>query len=725
MQSGGQTRTTKVNEAKIRERAENEFLLPKAKVDEIAPKVVHQIQVACDLYYGDPANPIDAAVGANSGSYQPAKQDACEDMLGGDLRVAADYKSIWSGQDLHELTDAVAGGDFFLQTPPTLGKGANINDLWHYFDLIRGAASPSDATPAEAPAGKSPLELKLKKLQMHTPAPWDKAASEGATEEMKKGTFILDAEGAYSLVNRPSYAVGVVGTLEHKAAAGFDPDSVISATKRGLSGRKLETEGGVGLSLTLPINGSNDMEVPPMDLVSASSLAKELTEKAKARWGDKAAQIYLDVVRAIFENADEDQFSGDWNGLTTKAAQRFESLLSDSNLPKKENAKAFVPFFALQPSALIDLIALWSGKSVSEIKTELNSKGVDLAKFEASKNLALDYAGIDERIKLFGDLLEKAGTLGLTKKFELSKDYDDHAAVSTIKLPTNPAKLKTALGLDGYAKALEEKEKEIAKALGTTPAELKKAAEDAKEEYPFVLVPGKNDQDNPWRVDARVNSFRNKKLGEKIATISAEVAAKLKSDWTLNPYPVLEPSILFSLYKSDEGILRGATLILAGEYDGPAFTAKPEDAAHVFVGVAILQLKLEQWTKWNADFRWIGIGLKPKDGDFTPVKNIFAGKLRADLSRGFYSEGSVTRIFQGDTTQQTSPNGLNDGTSGGGNGEFTTEVGRNETIYSLELGYKISPITLGAVYTHMISSDVLTGEGTSRDFIGAAFTAKF
>lgn len=673
------------------------------------------------------------------------KREICESgFLDGVLRDADELEKYFKDNGIPEVAQRLADGDRFIRTPYKNRDSNSPRAWWHDYlwrvadtypklkeKLEAAGKTPSDeAKPAGAPAkeaDKKPVGIAIKG-EGSIPAPGDDA---GTTDT--SGTLTGSIEYSRSVFPGSSHDVNASVSLSHRDAAGSSAESINDALIAGLKGRSRAEEWSFNLSWTLPLNDSNDMKVPPMDLVSASPLAQKLTEKAKARWGDKAAQIYLDAVRATFEVTDEDGFSALWSAMTQGGAGFFESLLSDSNLPTKTEAQKLAAFFGLQPSGLIDFLALLSGKSVEEIRAALKSKGVDLEKFEASKNLASDTAGTAEREELFTDLLKKAGTLGLTKQFKLADKFDDYPSVSTIKLPADPVKFKEALGLDGYAKALKAKEEEIAKALGMTQAELKKAAEDAKVEYPFELTTS-NDHDNPWRVDASIKKFRDKKLGDKVATMNLALVAGLGNDFAaLDASLALSMELsylLFEAMKNSEDFFQKVSLTLQGGITSLPLLNPPKDGKYAFESTATLMLGVRLLgIPWDVTGSWTGVGAMPKNGgDFAAQSNKLAVGVKANkIWKDLYATAGYTEVIPSNIEQQTAPGGLNDSTSGqGSGGPLSVLLGRDQRDVKFGVGYQVTDtLSVGVNLLHTTSCDASSGNCISRLFSGANFTGMF
>ena len=85
-----------------------------------------------------------------------------------------------------------------------------------------------------------------------------------------------------------------------------------------------------------------------------------------------------------------------------------------------------------------------------------------------------------------------------------------------------------------------------------------------------------------------------------------------------------------------------------------------------------------------------------------------------------YAKVGYESSISANKEQQTAPNGLNDGTSGQGNGNpFSVLVGRNIGTFQLGVGYQVTEdFSLDAVYLHKNSCDALTGDCVKRSFVG-------
>lgn len=280
------------------------------------------------------------------------------------------------------------------------------------------------------------------------------------------------------------------------------------------------------VKVTLPLGGKIAISLPDINLIQQNASAaklestlrkrwgwdKESDKEKAAKWGVRAANIYLESVlrpTMAYAGSTEPEFNVAWNVAVTQGTAFYDKFLNSSELPQPDQANLVAEIFKHDPMGLVDAIALWAGKKPEEVKKALEGSG-DLNAFQANK--------AEQRTENFSKVLAAAKGLGLSRAYEVPSESQKTIDPSVVSVP---------LYLDrteGYAYAMENHMSQIAKAAGLTEEELNNFIKEYKTD-PFSLRLD-NDPGNVWAAQRKWNDFA-KALLEKL------VPEKDKTEWFL------------------------------------------------------------------------------------------------------------------------------------------------------------------------------------------------
>ncbi|MDP2600644.1 MAG: hypothetical protein Q8P84_07950 [Deltaproteobacteria bacterium] len=286
------------------------------------------------------------------------------------------------------------------------------------------------------------------------------------------------------------------------------------------------TDMGAYLSWQTPIDGGNlEVAVPKINLLKMNDKSAEVVSKIQTRLDDSkamedgkqgsAAEIFLNSVLAhnFARSSNYGNFKTIWNTVVNEYYPAFEDWMASPSVPASDKASLFSRMFADDPPAVIQTLALWSGKTHKETVEALTVKDPSLFTMDGEGKIKTDEAW-------FTKLLTAAASLNWSRVYKLPEGYQAS--------PT-PAQIVLQYDLElreGYEIKLKDKEAIFVEKLFNAKSndtekfkqaveQLKRDCEQAQIAYPFdVSTPDKN-PGNPWAVQKRLNDFVTKIVNGK------------------------------------------------------------------------------------------------------------------------------------------------------------------------------------------------------------------
>ncbi|MBI4224136.1 MAG: hypothetical protein HY609_04325 [Deltaproteobacteria bacterium] len=217
------------------------------------------------------------------------------------------------------------------------------------------------------------------------------------------------------------------------------------------------------------LNGTM-VSLPGVNLIATNDQAEKLEQLLIARWGEKAARIYLDSV--VYPHLARAATSGEmrtaWDSVVTEGAKSYEAVITAQS-PFEKRSVGMKALFQYDPKrAPVQLAAMLSGQTDETMYQMMKAK--------------------DERLKT------------IQNKYKLPDDYQNK---------TDPASFTPDPGwltLGDYKDKLAGQKEAFIEASGMSEEDLKAIAKEKKIPYPFDAA---NIPDNPWAAQKIYNDFRD------------------------------------------------------------------------------------------------------------------------------------------------------------------------------------------------------------------------
>lgn len=248
-----------------------------------------------------------------------------------------------------------------------------------------------------------------------------------------------------------------------------------------------------------------ESEILDRDFVVNNSSAANLEKKIARRWGEAGRLYIYSVLRPTL--ACEDFQKGYEKVVGGDGPQLFEHFLASDSIPSwnEQQIGSLAALFKYRPFGWIQTLALWSGKELNKVLEDINER-VQIEKFLRSNDA--------NRKENFKELLSAIQDLKYNRSYRLPPFYESDDKPWEIRRPD------TLDRMEGYARALEEHKKAVAKAVGMKEEGLDRLAEDAKIPNPFDLRLNR-DPGSAWAAQGIWEDFRElikDKISEKPKT---------------------------------------------------------------------------------------------------------------------------------------------------------------------------------------------------------------